>query len=88
MSVIEDKVDRIITKELKDVRQSVQDVRQSVQDVIKHQEEKNEALTKEIQLVYYINSFTLIIDTGQVTINNFVNLITQFSHHHESCKHA
>ena len=48
MGVIEDKVDRVITKELEDVRQSMQ-------DVIKHQEEKNEALMKEIQLVLILH---------------------------------
>ena len=44
LSVIEDKVDRVITKELEGVRQSLQ-------DVIKRQEEKDEALMKELQLL-------------------------------------
>ena len=55
LSVIEDKVDRMITKELKDIRQSLQ-------DGLKRQEEKDEALMKEIQLLkkvcyIIINSF-------------------------------
>ena len=50
LSVIENKVDRMITKELEDIRQSLQ-------DGLKRQVEKDEALMKELQLlkkVYYI----------------------------------